>query len=38
LRLALQEALDLVEVDAKADPPICRLLDFGRYKSEVGVP
>lgn len=35
---ALQEAkkrgLDLVEVTAKADPPVCRIVDYGKYKYE----
>jgi len=26
--------LDLVEVAAQADPPVCRLMDFGRFKYE----
>jgi translation initiation factor IF-3 len=30
---AAQEAgLDLVEVAPEADPPVCRIMDFGRYK------
>lgn len=24
--------MDLVEVSPKADPPVCRLMDFGKYK------
>ncbi len=26
--------MDLVEVAAQADPPVCRLMDFGRFKYE----
>ncbi len=26
--------LDLVEVTAKADPPVCRICDYGKYKYE----
>jgi translation initiation factor IF-3 len=31
LRLALKEGLDLVEVNPAADPPVCKILDFGNY-------
>lgn len=35
---ALQKAkivgLDLVEIAAKADPPVCRIIDYGKYKYE----
>lgn len=34
LRLALKEGLDLVEVNPKSAPPVCKLLDFGRYTHE----
>jgi translation initiation factor IF-3 len=34
LRLAVKEGLDLVEVSPRADPPVCKLLDFGKYKYE----
>lgn len=27
-----EEGLDLVEVSPKAKPPVCRLMDFGKYK------
>ncbi|BCX48941.1 translation initiation factor IF-3 [Haloferula helveola] len=26
--------LDLVEIAAKADPPVCRIIDYGKYKYE----
>jgi hypothetical protein len=32
LRLAMKEGLDLVEVNPKADPPICKILDFDKYR------
>lgn len=32
LRLALEAGLDLVEVAPQADPPVCRIMDFGKYK------
>jgi translation initiation factor IF-3 len=34
LQRAQEEGLDLVEVDAKAHPPVCKILDFGKYKYE----
>lgn len=32
LRLAEQEGLDLVEVSPNQSPPVCRLLDYGKFK------
>jgi translation initiation factor IF-3 len=32
--LAYNEALDLVEVSPMADPPVCRVMDFGKYLFE----
>jgi translation initiation factor IF-3 len=32
LRRAQERGLDLVEVNPKADPPVCKILDFGKYK------
>lgn len=34
LRLASQEGLDLVEVNPRAQPPVCKLLDFSKYDHE----
>jgi translation initiation factor IF-3 len=34
LRMALEQNLDLVEVNPKAEPPVCKILDFGKYKYE----
>ncbi|PZC50950.1 MAG: translation initiation factor IF-3 [Chloroflexi bacterium] len=34
LVLAQERALDLVEVAPGADPPVCRLLDYGRFRYE----
>ena len=34
IRLALDKSLDLVEVNPKADPPVCKVMDFGKYKYE----
>ena len=35
LRRANEAGLDLVEVSPHADPPVCKILDFGRYKYEL---
>lgn len=34
LKLALQKGLDLVEVGAKSRPPICKIVDYGKWKYE----
>lgn len=34
LALAQERELDLVEVAPGADPPVCRLLDYGRFRYE----
>ncbi len=33
-RLAEEKGLDLVLVSDKADPPVCRIIDYGKYKFE----
>lgn len=32
LRLADEAALDLVEISPNADPPVCRIMDYGKYR------
>jgi translation initiation factor IF-3 len=34
LQRALEEKLDLVEVAPNADPPVCRIMDYGKFKYE----
>ncbi len=34
LELAEEAGLDLVEVSPNADPPVCKVLDYGKYKYE----
>ncbi|MEN9211622.1 MAG: translation initiation factor IF-3 [Thermostichus sp. DG_1_6_bins_120] len=34
LRLAEEKDLDLVLVSDKADPPVCRIMDYGKFKFE----
>ena len=35
LNLARQHGVDLVEIAATAVPPVCRLVDFGKYRYEI---
>ena len=32
LRLAEQEGVDLVEIAPNAEPPVCRIMDYGKFK------
>ncbi len=34
LARAVEQSLDLVEVAPLADPPVCKIMDFGKYKYE----
>jgi len=34
IELALSEGLDLVEISPVAKPPVCRIIDYGKYKYE----
>jgi translation initiation factor IF-3 len=34
LRMARDEGLDLVEISPKAVPPVCKIMDYGRFKYE----
>lgn len=33
--MAAQAGLDLVEVSPNADPPVCRIMDYGKYRYEI---
>lgn len=35
LDLALKRELDLVEIAPQANPPVCRIMDFGKYRYEM---
>lgn len=35
-RLALEAELDLVEIVPNATPPVCRVMDYGKYLFELG--
>jgi len=34
LQIASEHSLDLVEVSPTSNPPVCRILDYGKYKYE----
>jgi len=34
LDIALEHGLDLVQVNPVADPPVCKLMDYGKYRYE----
>ena len=34
LKMASDQGLDLVEVSPKANPPVCKIIDYGKYKYE----
>ncbi|MDH5748002.1 MAG: translation initiation factor IF-3 [Rhodospirillales bacterium] len=34
IKLAYESGLDLVEVSPNADPPVCKILDYGKFKYE----
>ena len=34
IRLAEEKGLDLVEISPRAFPPVCRIMDYGKYKYE----
>ena len=33
--MAAEAGLDLVEISPNADPPVCKILDFGKFKYEI---
>ncbi|URX64528.1 translation initiation factor IF-3 [Luteibacter anthropi] len=34
IRLAGEDGLDLVEIQPNGDPPVCKIMDFGKFKFE----
>ncbi len=34
IRIARERGLDLVEIAPKAEPPVCKIIDFGKFKYE----
>lgn len=35
IRRATNDSLDLIEIVPNADPPVCKIMDFGKYKYEL---
>lgn len=35
LKMAYEKGLDLVEVSPEVNPPVCRIMDFGKYKYQL---
>ena len=35
LKIAKEQELDLVEVAPQANPPVCKILDYGKYRFEL---
>ncbi len=35
LKIAYERGLDLVEVSPEANPPVCKIIDFGKYKYQL---
>lgn len=34
-KMAVDKGLDLIEIVPTADPPVCKIMDFGKYKYEL---
>lgn len=34
MRMAQEQSLDLVEISPNAKPPVCKLMDYGKYRYE----
>ena len=35
IELAKQEELDLIEISPNANPPVCKIMDIGKYKYDL---
>ena len=35
LRIAREKELDLVEISPKATPPVCKIMDYGKFKYQL---
>lgn len=35
MKIAEDQGFDLVEISPKAEPPVCKIMDFGKYKYEM---
>ncbi|GAI08915.1 unnamed protein product, partial [marine sediment metagenome] len=37
LETAVERGLDLVEISPKSDPPVCKIMDYGKYKYQLEI-
>ena len=37
LKTAIERGLDLVEISPKSDPPVCKIMDYGKYKYQLEI-
>ena len=37
MRIAENQGLDLVEISPNAEPPVCKIMDFGKYRYEESI-
>ena len=35
IEIAKQEGLDLIEISPNANPPVCKIMDMGKYKYDL---
>ena len=35
IRIAMDQGIDLIEIAPKADPPVCKIIDLGKYRYEL---
>ena len=35
IELAKEEGLDLIEISPNANPPVCKIMDMGKYKYDL---
>ena len=35
IKIAKQEGLDLIEISPNANPPVCKIIDVGKYKYDL---
>jgi len=37
LKTAAERGLDLVEISSKSDPPVCKIMDYGKYRYQMEI-
>ncbi|HET9136931.1 MAG TPA: translation initiation factor IF-3, partial [Candidatus Kapabacteria bacterium] len=35
MKIAVERGIDLIEIAPNAEPPVCKLMDFGKYRYEM---